>query len=201
MSPGLTQCTHSPLYLCTLLTVICALCVVQVTAWKASLKESNPKAAESIADPVDYPNLFDNLEYAMKAEEWLQGHKLHEAPASIYPDHALDNESDLLEHMRTLATQQPEEAAAGEAAGGAPEATGGEEVAADDDDDGAEPPMLDAAEEVAEEAAAPEEAEAPKPEEADAAPQAVDLEAELAASLGADGDEADLDAELDAELS
>ena len=170
-----------------------------VGKWKETLKAVNPKAAESIADPLDYPNLFDGLDLALSAEEWLKGHVLQEQPASIYPDHALDNESDLLEHMRTLATQQPEEAAAGEAAageaaGGAPEATGGEEVAADEDDDGAEPPMLDAAEEV-------EEAEAPKPEEADAAPQAVDLEAELAASLGADGDEADLDAELDAELS
>ena len=27
---GLTQCTHSPLHLCTLLTVACALCVLQV---------------------------------------------------------------------------------------------------------------------------------------------------------------------------
>ena len=26
----------------------------------------NPKAAESIADPIDYPNLFDGLDHALK---------------------------------------------------------------------------------------------------------------------------------------
>ena len=29
--PGLTQCTHSQLHTCTLLTVACALCVLQVS--------------------------------------------------------------------------------------------------------------------------------------------------------------------------
>ena len=67
----------------------------------------NAKAADSIADPVDYPNLFEGLEYALKAEEWLQGHKLHEAAATIYPEHALDNESDLVEHMKLMG-EQPE---------------------------------------------------------------------------------------------
>merc|ERR1719408_18657 len=78
-----------------------------VRLWKSSVASINAKAADSIADPVDYPNLFEGLEYALKAEEWLQGHKLHEAAATIYPEHALDNESDLVEHMK-LMDEQPE---------------------------------------------------------------------------------------------
>merc|ERR1719465_124422 len=78
-----------------------------VGLWKESLAAVNPKAAESIADPIDYPNLFDGLEGALAAEEWLKGHVLQEAPAHIYPEHALDNESDLLEHMKLLAAQTP----------------------------------------------------------------------------------------------
>ena len=53
-----------------------------VGVWKEKLKAVNPKAADSIADPIDYPNLFDNLDTALKAEEWLKGHVLQEAPAS-----------------------------------------------------------------------------------------------------------------------
>lgn len=71
-----------------------------VQLWREALKAANPKAAESIADPMDYPNLFEGLDYALKAEAWLKGHGLHEAPASIYLEHANDNESDLLEHMQ-----------------------------------------------------------------------------------------------------
>ena len=37
---------------------------------------------------MDYPNLFEGLDYALKAEEWLKGHGLHEAPASVYLEHA-----------------------------------------------------------------------------------------------------------------
>jgi len=73
-----------------------------VALWKESLTSVNQKAADSIADPLDYPNLFDGLEYALKAETWLQSNKLQEASAQIYPEHALDNESDMLEHMKQL---------------------------------------------------------------------------------------------------
>jgi len=184
-----------------------------VAAWKESLKAVNPKAADAIADPLDYPNLFDGLEHAMKAEEWLQGHQLQQAPASIYPEHMLDNESDLIEHMKLLASQPPPAAEA------PPE---GEVVAA-------EPEQVEPREEVAEMAVAEEAAEMAEGVEAstEVEPEPVDppaeepappepaaavaevgeehfeeaneadaLEAELDASL-----EADLDAELDAELN
>jgi len=46
-----------------------------VKVWREELAKVNPKAAESIADPLDYPNLFEGLDYALKAEEWLKEHR------------------------------------------------------------------------------------------------------------------------------
>jgi coatomer subunit beta' len=34
--------------------------------WKADLKTINEKAAEALADPAKYPNLFPDLEWAIK---------------------------------------------------------------------------------------------------------------------------------------
>ena len=41
------------------------------------------QAADSIADPADYPNLFEGLEHALEAEAWLLQHRLQEAPSSV----------------------------------------------------------------------------------------------------------------------
>lgn len=76
-----------------------------VKVWRQELGKVNSKAAESIADPLDYPNLFEGLHYALQAEEWLKAHPLHEAPSGVYPDHVNDNESDLIEYMKTLEMQ------------------------------------------------------------------------------------------------
>ena len=155
-----------------------------VALWKESLAAQNPKAAESIADPLDYPNLFDGLELSLKAQEWLSSHPLHEAPASVYPDHAADNDSDLLEHMRALAEGGGADAAAEPAA----------EAEAEE-----EPEMEDAVEPAPEAEAVPEAAAADE-----AAALEAELEADLADGGGGDAaaaDDADLDAELDAELN
>ena len=183
-----------------------------VALWKESLASVNPKAADAIADPLDYPNLFDGLEYALKAESWLGGHQLHAAAASIYPDHVNDNESDLIEHMKLIESQLVEAAVGDEAV---------EEAAAEPVTEPEHEPMPELepepepepetasvapatpVEPVQEASSAPEEAGEEEFQEAEAgAATEADLEAELAAELGGDvGDDADLDAELDAELS
>lgn len=38
--------------------------------WKKDLEKINPKAAESLADPAEYPNLFPDLDLALKAESY-----------------------------------------------------------------------------------------------------------------------------------
>lgn len=34
--------------------------------WKSDLKSINERAAEALADPVKYPNLFHDLDWALK---------------------------------------------------------------------------------------------------------------------------------------
>ena len=41
--------------------------------WKADLERQNPKAAEALADPDEYPNLFPDLEWALKVRGGRQG--------------------------------------------------------------------------------------------------------------------------------
>ncbi|KAH7290702.1 hypothetical protein KP509_30G060200 [Ceratopteris richardii] len=43
-----------------------------VKLWRNDLKKINQKAAESLADPEEYPNLFPDWEWALKAEEKLK---------------------------------------------------------------------------------------------------------------------------------
>ena len=37
--------------------------------WKENLAQTNKKAADSLADPTQYDNLFPDLQQAIKAEE------------------------------------------------------------------------------------------------------------------------------------
>ena len=40
-----------------------------VGLWKTDLKKINQKAAESLADPKEYPNMFPNWDLALLAED------------------------------------------------------------------------------------------------------------------------------------
>jgi coatomer subunit beta' len=52
--------------------------------WKADLKGTNSKAAEALADPAVYPNLFPDFAWALKAESlFLQGRQ-HRVAAGSY---------------------------------------------------------------------------------------------------------------------
>ncbi len=52
----------------------CCLQVVQL--WRTDLAKINPKAAESLADPAQYANLFPDMDLALKAEQVGQGFSL-----------------------------------------------------------------------------------------------------------------------------
>ncbi|PAA65657.1 hypothetical protein BOX15_Mlig008776g2, partial [Macrostomum lignano] len=43
-----------------------------VQLWKANLAKANEKAAQALADPADYPNLFPELEDSVKAEAYMR---------------------------------------------------------------------------------------------------------------------------------
>lgn len=44
-----------------------------VKVWREDLSKINAKAAESLADPAQYPNLFPNLDLALHAETYQVG--------------------------------------------------------------------------------------------------------------------------------
>ena len=48
-----------------------------VDLWKKDLARVNPRAADSLADPVSYPNLFPDIDWALKAEELTKYGPLH----------------------------------------------------------------------------------------------------------------------------
>jgi hypothetical protein len=43
-----------------------------VDLWKKDLARVNPRAADSLADPASYPNLFPDIQWAIKAEEFAK---------------------------------------------------------------------------------------------------------------------------------
>ena len=56
-----------------------------VKLWRESLAKVNAKAAQSLADPTEYENLFPGLRDAFKAEQFLQTERRQVIPAGSYP--------------------------------------------------------------------------------------------------------------------
>ena len=56
-----------------------------VTLWKEDLTKTNSKAAQSLADPMQYENLFPELKQALQAEEALKGERGCLLPAARFP--------------------------------------------------------------------------------------------------------------------
>ena len=53
--------------------------------WRESLATKNPKAAQSLANPADYENLFPGLQDALKTEQFLTDQRRQHMPAGNYP--------------------------------------------------------------------------------------------------------------------
>lgn len=60
-------------------------CIRVVKLWRESLSKVNQKAAESLADPTEYENLFPGLKEAFVAEEWVKETHASLWPAKQYP--------------------------------------------------------------------------------------------------------------------
>ncbi|XP_070685198.1 coatomer subunit beta'-like [Pempheris klunzingeri] len=56
-----------------------------VKLWKESLSKVNPKAADALADPTQYSNLFPGLQQALLAEQYLKETHVRARPAAEYP--------------------------------------------------------------------------------------------------------------------
>lgn len=53
--------------------------------WKEKVALTNQKAADSLADPTKYENLFPGLKESHKAERYLKLLSTKRIPASAYP--------------------------------------------------------------------------------------------------------------------
>lgn len=56
-----------------------------VRLWKESLSKVNQKAADALADPTQYSNLFPGLQQALLAEQYLKETHTRVRPAAEYP--------------------------------------------------------------------------------------------------------------------
>lgn len=56
-----------------------------VKLWRENLSKVNQKAAESLADPTEYENLFPGLKEAFVVEEWVKETHVDLWPAKQYP--------------------------------------------------------------------------------------------------------------------
>lgn len=63
--------------------VVCIFRVVKL--WRENLSKVNQKAAESLADPTEYENLFPGLKEAFVAEEYVKQSLADLRPAREYP--------------------------------------------------------------------------------------------------------------------
>ena len=71
-----------------------------VKTWRKELSKINAKAAESLADPGQYPNLFPDLDLALKAEQHQRDQRKQTVPAQDFQDYEGSTMANLIEEIR-----------------------------------------------------------------------------------------------------
>jgi coatomer subunit beta' len=74
--------------------------------WKADLKQTNEKAAESLADPAKYPNLFPDFEIALQVEQMFFNARENFVPSHLYSSAKNDLDLNLIELVKNQMAQQ-----------------------------------------------------------------------------------------------
>jgi len=80
-----------------------------VQLWRQDLQQVNQRAAESLADPMEYENLFPDLQLAIQAEKQFYSTATRLRPASHYPEVADDLFRDLIDEIRSGGITEEEE--------------------------------------------------------------------------------------------
>lgn len=75
-----------------------------VQSWKESLGKVNQKAADALADPTQYENLFSGLKETRQAEEFLKSRRTN-IPASKFTSVPNTSDRDVLEEMQLALSQ------------------------------------------------------------------------------------------------
>nr|CAB3446075.1 unnamed protein product [Digitaria exilis] len=73
-----------------------------VALWKKDLQKVNPKAAESLADPDEYPNLFDDWQIALNVEATVAPKRGIYPPAEEYLNYAERSNESLVEAFKNM---------------------------------------------------------------------------------------------------
>jgi coatomer subunit beta' len=73
-----------------------------VQLWKTDLASVSDQASQALADPNAYPELFPDLEYAVKAEEMFKASRDRVVPSGAYPQAKADLNLNLIEEMKKL---------------------------------------------------------------------------------------------------
>ncbi|KAJ1278472.1 hypothetical protein BS78_04G082100 [Paspalum vaginatum] len=73
-----------------------------VALWKKDLQKVNPKAAESLADPNEYPNLFEDWQIALNVEAAVAPKRAIYPPAEEYMTHAERSTESLVETFKNM---------------------------------------------------------------------------------------------------
>ena len=71
--------------------------------WKTDLKQVNENAAAALADPAKYPNLFPDLDWALKVEDIFLARRDEYVPAASYPTAKGELELNLIEIVKSQA--------------------------------------------------------------------------------------------------
>jgi len=71
-----------------------------VSLWKDSLNKISEKAAQSLADPINYENLFPLYQDSLKAQQYMDSQRTQRIPAASYPNHTPAQERDPIEEMK-----------------------------------------------------------------------------------------------------
>jgi coatomer subunit beta' len=79
-----------------------------VAIWRKDLNKVNPKAAESLADPEEYPNLFEDWQVALAVESKAAETMNVYPPAEQYINHADKPHITLVEAFRNMHIEEEE---------------------------------------------------------------------------------------------
>ncbi|XP_010462076.1 PREDICTED: coatomer subunit beta'-2-like isoform X2 [Camelina sativa] len=79
-----------------------------VALWRKDLSKVNSKAAESLADPEEYPNLFEDWQVALSVEGRAVETRGVYTGAENYPSHADKSSMTLVEAFRNLQVEEEE---------------------------------------------------------------------------------------------
>ena len=80
-----------------------------VQEWRDDLVKVNPKAAESLADPTEYENLFPDLKYGLKGEEVLARERQIKRGAEAYLDLKHEMDRDIIAELKAADEEEEQE--------------------------------------------------------------------------------------------